>query len=349
MNRTATAALLAASLCGSVAHAQSSADKPAVKDAAKSKAAQNGTAEPEAKTLAELFPEQTKPKLWLGSKAPELKIAEWVRGDSVAGFEKGRTYVVEFWATWCGPCIAAFPHLAELQKEHADNVTVIGVNIWERQEGAERSKLVRDFVTEHDEMQYTVALEEGTAMADTWMKPANRNGIPSAFIVGPDGNIAWMGHPMQMDEPLKQIVAGEYDVKKAEAEMMAEQRMRSAIQGFQTSVAEQDWDRAYDVGRALMNESFSEEPRGLNAIAWMIVSAEDAPEKNLKLAHKAAKKAAEMTEWNDWQILDTYAMASFRMGQTDEAIKWQTKAIELAPAEAKGPMGEQLKTFGGEG
>ena len=42
---------------------------------------------------------------------------------------------MEFWATWCPPCLASIPHLTELQEEYADdNVNVIGCAIWQRED-----------------------------------------------------------------------------------------------------------------------------------------------------------------------------------------------------------------------
>lgn len=61
---------------------------------------------------------QDKPKqLALGSPAPPLYIQSWLKGEPVNQLEKGKVYVVEFWATWCGPCIAGMPHLSEVAEK----------------------------------------------------------------------------------------------------------------------------------------------------------------------------------------------------------------------------------------
>ncbi len=39
-------------------------------------------------------------ELTTGAAAPKLAITEWVQGDAIPGFEKGKIYLVEFWATW---------------------------------------------------------------------------------------------------------------------------------------------------------------------------------------------------------------------------------------------------------
>ncbi len=154
-----------------------------------------------------------------GDPAPKLAVSKWVKGGPIDQFEKGKVYIIECWATWCGPCIASMPHVTKLQAKYADKgVVVIGMNVWERNEAA-----VEPFVTKNAaKMGYAVAMdvvapaEEGKpkqpgTMASTWLKAAGRNGIPCSFIVDQAGKIAWIGHPMQMDRPLEQVVAGKFD------------------------------------------------------------------------------------------------------------------------------------------
>jgi thiol-disulfide isomerase/thioredoxin len=154
-------------------------------------------------------------ELTIGSNAPKLDVKEFVKGEPVKSFEKGKTYVVEFWATWCGPCRTSIPHLTKLQKQHKD-LTIIGVAVLEQDQIA-----VTDFVEEMgDKMDYRVAIDkvpeggEGDegAMVKTWMEPAEQPGIPFAVIVNGDGKVAWIGHPGEMDDTLEKVLTGKWDI-----------------------------------------------------------------------------------------------------------------------------------------
>src|SRR5690606_34274883 len=74
-----------------------------------------------------------RPELEPGDRAPAPAIGTVLKGEPVERFEPGQVYVMEFWATWCRPCIDGFPHLTELQEEHGDDVRIIGVNVWDQQ------------------------------------------------------------------------------------------------------------------------------------------------------------------------------------------------------------------------
>ncbi|MEO0482349.1 MAG: redoxin family protein [Planctomycetota bacterium] len=302
--------------------------------------------------ITDYIPDYELPKLWFGSEAPELRIAEFVKGEPVTSFEPGRVYVVEFWATWCGPCIRAFPHLSELQEAHADDMTIIGVNIWDTERGedhATRTQRVKDFVkAQGDRMAYTVAIEEGEAMAESWMKKAGRGGIPSAFIVDQAGDIAWMGHPGGMDEPLKAIMAGEYDSAES-AKKAAENHKFSAWQDVAMNKIVKNEDDAYEVVGKLIPTVFADHPMVLNQIAWTILTHERVEQRDPKTAYAAAHLACEKTDWKDPAVLDTFALAAFETGAVEEAVKMQKKAIGLLPGtpweNAKGDFEKALKKY----
>src|SRR5262249_43665797 len=135
--------------------------------------------------------------LKVGDRAPALEVSEFVKGDPVARLERGKIYVIEFWATWCGPCRTIIPHLTKLQQQHKE-VILIGVSAYER-----NPKGVKAFVDKMgDTMAYRVALDavpEGGdprdgRMARAWMAAAEQWFVPRAFIVNADGKVAWIGH-----------------------------------------------------------------------------------------------------------------------------------------------------------
>jgi thiol-disulfide isomerase/thioredoxin len=125
--------------------------------------------------------------------------------------------VVEFWATWCGPCVESIPHVTALAKANPD-VTFLGVGVWEDEEADKLSRFIADM---GDKMSYRVAYSGNqNGMAATWMKPAMQDAIPCAFLLK-DGRVQWIGHPMRLDEPLAQVKSGTFDLQASRAEFEA--------------------------------------------------------------------------------------------------------------------------------
>jgi len=194
------------------------------------------------------------PTLKIGDAAPSIKTGDWVQGDPVKEFSKDNVYVVEFWATWCGPCRATIPHLDALHEELKDkNVVFIGQNCLEKD-----TDKVKPFVEKMGEkMSYRVALddtsdEEKGFMAVNWMEAAEQNGIPCAFVVDKTGHIAWIGHPAQLKAGLlKEVVAGTFDVKKAAAAQekaaAVQKVMMKAGPKLGKAIQASDWEEAVDI------------------------------------------------------------------------------------------------------
>lgn len=148
-------------------------------------------------------------KLKVGDAAPALKVDKWIKGEPVKGFDKGKVYVVEFWATWCPPCRDSIPHLTELQHKYKDNVVIIGVDGSERavSTGSDnRVSTIQKFVKEQgDKMDYRVAYDANGSAMKPYMRAAGQDGIPTAFLIDGEGKIAWIGHPMEIDSQLEKV------------------------------------------------------------------------------------------------------------------------------------------------
>ena len=162
-----------------------------------------------------------KGKAAVGDPAAPLKIAEWVKGNPVdlAALKGKQVVVVEFWATWCGPCRTSIPHLTEMQKKFKD-VVFIGVS-------NEEATDVKPFVKKMGEkMDYTVAVDDDGKTSAGYMEAYGIDGIPHAFIVDKEGRIAWLGHPMGgLEKTLAEVVSGKFNLEKSKKRADAQKKV----------------------------------------------------------------------------------------------------------------------------
>lgn len=289
----------------------------------------------------------------IGEKAPTLKgVKQWINGAAVEPAEgDGKTvYVVEFWATWCGPCRMTIPHLNQLHEQLKDRgVVIVGVT-------TEDEATVRPFL-EQMKMSYLVAVDSDNTTSETWMKDVD--GIPHAFVVGQDGAVLWAGHPMDnLDGVLKDVLEGRYDPEKVKVRRANESELMEALQRGDLRGAGQALDQMladdprnmelaqmkagllFQAGdHAALKEhyrsmlkTFEDSAEHLNQLAWMLISPSPLPlaARDIGVAWEAARRAAALSERKDASILDTLALVMFNLGLTEAAIATQEEAVGKA-------------------
>lgn len=138
--------------------------------------------------------------------------AEDKRGQSIPGFRVGkwltpapdpgqRLVAVDFWATWCGPCKAAIPHMNELNQKFGKDILFVGIS--DEQESAFNSGMKRSNL-KPDAFTYALALDPASMLKGFFKV----KGIPHMAIWSPDGVVRWQGHPMTLsEEDIEKLVA----------------------------------------------------------------------------------------------------------------------------------------------
>lgn len=109
---------------------------------------------------------------------------------------RGKIVIIDFWATWCGPCREAMPILQKIHEGCADKgVAVMGINIWET---SDPIKFMRE-----KGYAYRLLLK-----GDEVAKKYSVNGIPTLYVIGPDGRILYgeVGHSAESYTRLMQVI-----------------------------------------------------------------------------------------------------------------------------------------------
>ena len=260
----------------------------------------------------------------LGDPAPALAISKWVKGGPVdlAAGKGTKVYVVEFWATWCAPCLKSIPHLTELQQKYKTNgLAIVGIT-------DEPVQKVKPFLDKMgSKMDYAVAIDDEEKTYNSYMKAFAVDGVPEAFIVDRQGRIVWHGeHMEELDRALEQVIAGTYDVEGARIKA---QVLKLEEEYFKMVSAEVLSPRADELGKQIA-ASLEKAPRALNDFAWQILTDEDIRQRDLSLALRAAKTAYEVSGGKTAAITETYARALFETGSLQDAAKFQDEAVNGA-------------------
>jgi thiol-disulfide isomerase/thioredoxin len=140
-------------------------------------------------------------KSYLGQKAPALVVEKWLTPKPEM---EGKFLLIDFWATWCGPCRVAIPELNQIHKQFGDRVCVVGIS-------DEPEATVRAMATPN--MIYAVAIDTRAKLK----REVEVRGIPHVMLIDPKGIVRWEGFPLLHGEELTpevvRSVIAKYDAK----------------------------------------------------------------------------------------------------------------------------------------
>jgi thiol-disulfide isomerase/thioredoxin len=115
------------------------------------------------------------------AKAPEFKLTGIDGKEVKLSDYKGKIVILDFWATWCGPCRRGIPDLVSLQKEYKNKLVVIGISL-DKVSGTDKD--VKPFIKEY-KINYPVIWGNEKVTKDY----GDIQAIPTSFVINQDGNI----------------------------------------------------------------------------------------------------------------------------------------------------------------
>jgi thiol-disulfide isomerase/thioredoxin len=161
----------------------------------------------------------------IGQEAAPLAIEAWVNGDAMTAEDlKGKVVLLDFWAVWCGPCIATFPHLKHLQEAYGEKgLVILGLTRYYNYQWNEKAKratrsqtpvektdeqtMLTEFGKSH-ELNHRFAIQSDNSMSEYY----GVTGIPHVVLLDREGKVQLMRvgsgpqNSMDVEDKIKELL-----------------------------------------------------------------------------------------------------------------------------------------------
>lgn len=161
-------------------------------------AAQRAAPEPEPKEQTpaadDIPPHEINADSFINQPAPKIVVQKWLTDEPNL---TGKFVIVDFWATWCGPCRKSIPSLNDLAAKYKDRLVVMGIS-------EEPEEIVRKMAD--PKIDYFVGIDPNHES----LTAINIRGIPHALLIDPQGIVRFEGHPTLLDGPKLEKLFAKY-------------------------------------------------------------------------------------------------------------------------------------------
>ncbi len=246
----------------------------------------------------------------VGEPAPELNVAEWVKGGPVEIKPGTNIYVVEIFESKLPASRASITNLNDCQRRFKDKgVVIMGIS-------DEPAGVISEFMKNGGtNIEYIVGRDNGRHTALAFMKPIMQKGIPYAFIIGTNGDLLWHGLPQHgLDAMLDKITNGKYDEAVAKKMDLTQHQMEQYL-----ALARAGSDRLQMAGRTLL-ATRTNDVALLCEMAYVISTAPKLMTRDFGLADEALKQAEQLAPTNSAAVGMGRAIWLFESGKRDAGL-----------------------------
>jgi thiol-disulfide isomerase/thioredoxin len=306
--------------------------------------------------------------LLLGDPAPPLEGVVWLRGGPHDQWTRGHVYVLDFWATWCAPCVTQMPSHQALENRYAGkDVHVVGVAVWSDEGPMTPAKALE----EHPGLTYAVAEDVDNLIAKIYMDGTKTRGLPAIMLIDRAGRLVWVGEPGdEFGAALEAVAADSFDpdsARRRDDVRRQSQDIFEEIDEFRRSgqpdlaaarvddvialdeknngwayamkyeiivIELGDMAVATELARDFISSDAGKVPFFNYAFALRMLNMKDKVPASLwdaDLALELANRSVQMADAPDPNYMAAVASVHILRGERTQAIRWQKKAIEAAP------------------